>query len=68
MTQTELTKQKYLFGITVTIEKNIDIHPSVPTLKKTYLWHRFFKHHKYSIGRLLKNKTIFYKCRLYWTF
>lgn len=34
MTQTELTKQKNLFGITVTIEKNIDIHPSVPKLKK----------------------------------
>lgn len=33
MTQTDLTKQKYLFGITVTIEKNIDIHPSVPILK-----------------------------------
>lgn len=48
MTQTDLTKQKYLFGITVTIEKNIDIHPSVPILKKTYLWHRFFKHYKYS--------------------
>lgn len=34
MTQTELTKQKYLFGITVTIEKNLDIHLSVPTSKK----------------------------------
>lgn len=34
MTQTDLTKQKYLFGITVTIEKNIDIHPSVPIVKK----------------------------------